>query len=483
MSDDRTARRRPARRPASGAARRAPHVSHARRAAYEVVRRTFEDGAWTDRAFRATATRHRLEPRERAHAQRLAYGAVQMRRTIDHLLSGLADRAPESMDAPLLAALRLGAYELLFSEAAEYAAVGEAVELAKPAGRGAAGLANAVLRRLATDRSRLLGGLSDDSPETAAIRHSYPEWIARTWWEELGADVARALMAAGNEPPERAFRVNRGRTSIGDVLGRFGSGAHRAEEAASPSPRPRGIVVADGPIGADGAEMVERGEVTPQSRASAFVVELLDPRPGDRVLDLCAGPGIKTTQIAQAVAGTADEVGSPAGVVDAVEVDPARAREIRELSALVGVSGVRLHVADAAESRPSSGYDRVLVDPPCSGLGTLAQRPDARWRRSQGDRITLASVQRRILRRAMGAVGPGGLLAYSTCTISRAEGEDVVSEVLTEADGAEFRVVDLGREHRDLASTHDARFLQTRPDRDGTSGFFIALLRRVASGE
>jgi 16S rRNA (cytosine967-C5)-methyltransferase len=237
------------------------------------------------------------------------------------------------------------------------------------------------------------------------------------------------------------------------------------------------MIVIDGPTGDTGAEMIEVGDLVPQSRASAAVVALLDPQPGERVLDLCAGPGIKTAQLAARLGATGG------GELVAIEIDPRRAAEVRELCERVDAVNVQVQIGDATETELGSGYDRVLVDAPCSGLGTLAQRPDARWRRSADDLPRLAELQRRILRRGLAALRPGGVLAYATCTISRRESEDVVLAELNREQARDFEPVDLGAASPELASPHDGRFLQTRPDRDRTAGFFIALLRRVAPGE
>ena len=193
-------------------------VTPARRLAYDILRRTFEDGAWTDRAFAAAVARQELDPRELAQARRLAYGSVQRRGTADHFVRVLAGRRGGRVDAAALAALRLGLFELLWSETADHAAVDQAVELAKagtrrsgaPHGRAraASGFVNALLRRAASEREELLGGLDDSTPPGAAVAHSYPEWLAEKWWAELGESEARLLMAAMNEPAEAAFRVN-----------------------------------------------------------------------------------------------------------------------------------------------------------------------------------------------------------------------------------------------------------------------------------
>lgn len=457
--------------PTPASAERGVQVTPARRVAFEVLRRTFEHDAWADRALRSAVERHGLEGRDRAFAQRLAFGSVRRRGTTDHFAAMLSGRSFERLDAPVLAALRLGLYELLFEPpGAEHAAVGEAVELTKGASarrRAAAGLVNAVLRRAARERESLLAGLDDLTPEGAALAYSYPEWIAVRLWDELGADGARAVLAAMNEPAEVSFRVNTLLAGPGELTRRLAGAVERRGGGGLLDP-PESLVLS-GPWGPAVTGALERGTLVAQSRASQAVVAVLDPRPGERILDLCAGPGVKTTAIAARMRCR--------GEVVAVETDPGRASQLAELAARTGAGCVRVEVADAAEADLGSGYDRVLVDPPCTDLGALASRPDARWRKSAAQASRLAELQRRVLSRAAGAVRPGGTVVYSTCTISRAENEHVVAAVL-DADPA-LVADDLGADEAPLASSHDSRFLETRPDRDGTAGFFIARLRRA----
>jgi 16S rRNA (cytosine967-C5)-methyltransferase len=459
-------------------------ITPARRAAYEVIRRSFEEEAWTDRAFASAAARYELTGRELAQARRLAYGAVQRRATLDHLLESFSDRAPASLDPAVLSALRLATYELCFSDAAAaHAAVDQGVELAKagirrdgvPAARAraAAGLANAVLRRVADGHETVLARLGDSTAEEAAVSHSYPLWIARSFWSELGATDARALMRAMNEPAEAAFRVNALAAEPLLVAADLrGDGVELRGPGEGGLLDPADCVVAS-QAGEPVRGRVEAGLLVPQSRGSQAVVALLDPRPGERVLDLCAGPGIKTTQIAARMQGS--------GEVVSVELDPRRAAEVEELCERTGAANVRVEVADAAETELGSGYDRVLVDPPCSDLGTLASRPDARWRKSPELVERLAQLQRRILTRAARALAPGGTLVYSTCTISARENEEVAAALGGLVPGLEAAA--LGDRHPELRSRRDRRFLQLRPDRDRTTGFFIARFgRRPAAG-
>jgi 16S rRNA (cytosine967-C5)-methyltransferase len=449
-------------------------VTPARRVAFEVVRRTFEGGAYADRTLPIAATRAGLDGRQRRQAQRLAYGTIQRRGTLDPLIERLAGRRIADLDPPVVAALRLGLYELLFGATPDHAAVDQAVELTRLAApRRAGGLVNAVLRRAVRERVELLSAAEDSTPSGAAMVHSYPRWLAELWWEELGSEGARSLMRAMNEPSETALRINALRTDATAARERL-TALRGVRAAEGPAPlAPAEAVVVDGPLPEEVLAGLGRGELVAQSRASQAVVEVLDPRPGERVLDLCAGPGIKASAIAARLQGESE--------VAAVEIDPGRAGQLRELSGRLGARNVTVTVADAASADIGAGYDRVLVDPPCSDLGTLAARPDARWRKDPATIDRLATLQARILAAGARALRPGGALVYSTCTISRRENEEVVAAVL----GAQPTLAadDLGARYPGLASAVDRRFLQTRPDRDATAGFFIARLgRRLDAG-
>jgi 16S rRNA (cytosine967-C5)-methyltransferase len=453
-------------------------IAPARSLAYEVIRATFEQDAFTERVFREAAAVRRIGGRERAQAQRIAYGAVQRRGTSDAAIAELADRAPRMLDPPVIAALRLGLYELLFADGTpDHAAVDQAVELVKRAGAAhASGLVNAVLRRAARERERLTESLlgDDSTPELASVAHSAPLWLARMWWEELGAESARSLLAACNRPAEVAFRVDGSEIDREAMIASLGESGVEARMPDAPWPLAlaESIVVA-GRTGGEVPARVAAGELTPQSRGSAAAVEVLDPRPGDHVLDLCAGPGIKTGQIAERMKDRGETV--------SVEVDEARAGEVADQAQRLGLRGVTVIETDAAEMGVASEFDRVLVDAPCSDLGALASRPDARWRKSPRSIERLVEVQDRVLHTAAGMLRPGGVLVYSTCTISRRENEDRIAALLEAGAAGELPALsleDLGERAPDLASPLDRRCLQVRPDRDCTTGFFIARLKR-----
>jgi 16S rRNA (cytosine967-C5)-methyltransferase len=455
-------------------------VSPARALAYAVVRATFEEDAFTERAFRAEADRLEVEGRDRAQAQRLAYGAVQRRGTSDAAIERLAGRSTRLLDPPVLGALRLGLYELLFADATpDHAAVDQAVELVKAAGADhAAGFVNAILRRAARERAQLTEDLlgDDSTPAAAAVADSAPQWLAEMWWRELGEEAAGAALAACNERAEVAMRVNRLRADREAMLARLveaGVEAH-APDADWPLTAPE-LLVIEGRTGEAVPAAIRAGELTPQSRGSAAVVEVLDPQEGEHVLDLCAGPGIKTGQIAARM--------DDRGEVISVELDPTRAGEVAAQASRLGLRSITVVEADATAAEIGLGFDRVLLDAPCSDLGTLASRPDARWRKSPRTIERLVEVQDQMLRNAAAVLRPGGTLVYSTCTISRRENEERVAALLHASEAGKvppLELDDLGSQAPALAAAAEPRCLQLRPDRDSTTGFFIARLRRRA---
>jgi 16S rRNA (cytosine967-C5)-methyltransferase len=410
----------------------------ARRVAYAVLRRVFEQDAYADRAFTGEATRAHLEGRERSLAMQLAFGTVQRRGTLDHLIATLARRPVERLDPPVRAALRLGLFQLAFLDGiAAHAAVGESVELVKRDSPAGAGLVNAVLRRGAREARGMVASLDDATPERSALKHSVPVWLAELWFDERGAEDARALLAAINEPAEAALRAH----------GTTPQALIDAGVPARPGQDPPESLVLTKPWDVAASPQFRDGLVFPQSRASQLVARALAPQPGERVLDLCAAPGGKTTHLA-------DLMGNEGEIV-AVDVHPGRAAALRETCERMHASIVQVEEADAASFTTAKPFDRVLVDPPCSGLGTLQSRPDLRWRASPEAIVELAALQKRILDAGVGALKPGGTLVYSVCTLSKAE----------------------IHEHPQLR-LEEVR--ETTPHRDGTDGFHIARLRRLS---
>src|SRR4051794_29312204 len=249
----------------------------ARDVAFTAVRRV-GDGAYADRAFRAEASRARLNPADRAFAQVLAYGTVQRRLTLDHVISQLSDRPLAKLDPPLLDALRIGIYQLLFMDSVpDHAAVAETVELAKASKGAGFKFANAVLRRAPREARAIYDAVSDAQPAGAAIRHSHPQWLVQRWWQALGHEDTVALLEADNKPAEDAIRVN---PLVADGPPPI-PGTH-------PDPGLPEALVLDAPFDIEGSSLFATGAITPQSRGSMLVARTLGPQPGDTVLDMCA---------------------------------------------------------------------------------------------------------------------------------------------------------------------------------------------------
>jgi 16S rRNA (cytosine967-C5)-methyltransferase len=394
-------------------------VSPARSAAYETILRVFEHDAYADRAFRTAAKD--LEDRERAFAQRLAYGTVQRMRTLDFAIEQLGKRPVRKLDPPVRAALRLGAYQIGYTDTAPHAAANESVELVRRARlERAVPFTNAIMRRLTAG----MGDLLDSLPE-GALKESYPDWIHQAFVRDLGAESAVALEKAMNEPLETVVR--------GEAVGEPTDvpGAYRVE-------RVDDLAVAE-------------GRIWPQSRGSQVAGLVVGAQDGERILDLCAAPGGKTGQLR--------------GEVTAVELDPNRANELRANLATMHHPATVVE-ADARRLPPElTGFDRALLDAPCSGLGVLAQRPDLRWRAKP-----LPELQLELLRAAAERVRPGGTIVYSVCTMNSEENEAVI-------DASGLTVEPLGEEWPQFVHPRRPEFLLTLPHVHGTTGFFISRLR------
>jgi 16S rRNA (cytosine967-C5)-methyltransferase len=385
-------------------------IAPARSAAFEVVLRVFEQDAYADRALAGAV--EGLDERDRALAQRLAYGTVQRVRPLDFGIEQLGKRPVRKLDAPVRASLRLGAYQLAFTELPEHAVVDNAVELVRAARRErAVPFTNAVMRRLAHG----LRGLVASLPE-GPVKESYPDWIAETWARDFGDEAALSLMRAQNEPPALEVRA--------------------AEPVGEPTDVPGAYVV----------ERVDPGRMWAMSRASQLAAIVVGSQHGERVLDACAAPGGKTTMLR--------------GQVTAVELHPGRA------AALAANVGPNVDVVNAdVRELDVHGFDRALVDAPCSGLGVLARRPDLRWRARP-----LPELQLELLRAAAARTKPGGTIVYAVCTLNADENEAVI-------DASGLEVEPLTDEWPQYAHPTRPEFLLTRPDRDRTSGFFIARMR------
>jgi 16S rRNA (cytosine967-C5)-methyltransferase len=365
-----------------------------------------EDGAFSHILVPQLLRGSGLATRDRALTTELVYGTVRMQRTLDFLLARVSNRKLTALDPPVRAALRLGAYQLLIGVPA-HAAVGETVNAVDTRGRG---FANAVLRSL----SRLGPpfALPDGSDaESIALRTSHPDWIVRTLVDAFGPADAIATLELDNEPPAVTVRVNSSRTSVEDLT---------AELTAAGVEVRLGTLVANalllrhtGDVAALPA--VADGRATPQDQASQAIVDILDPQPGERMLDVASAPGGKATASAERMSG--------AGLVVAADLHPGRVRAVTRAVARLDLEQTVAPIVADGRALPvrDGAFDRVLLDAPCSGLGVLRRRPDARWRIQPADVRELAALQCMLLAAAARAVRSGGCLVYAVCTLSNEE--------------------------------------------------------------
>lgn len=459
----------PSQRPKARRVRRPSKVTPARWAAWLTLRRTFDEDAWTDRAFAGVVEQLSLDadPRERAFAQRLAYGAVQQAKKLDHVIGVLGKRPLRKVDPPVLHALRIGVYELLdlqqatgpdgerLGSTSAHAAVDQAVELVRGVvGERAVAFTNAILRRAQVDGAGILAKLDASRDEDLAVLLSMPDWLVtrvRAGHGERGVEALRAQ----NQSHPAAFRVNTARP-----------GPFERPDGTRGSDLVPDAVVADGSTAAL-SPLVGNGTLVPQSIASQLVALAVAPEAGERVLDMCAAPGGKTTHLA-ALMGCEGEI-------VAVELHEHRAQSIRQLAERTRTHDlIEVVVADATTLDPGAlgTFDRVLLDAPCTGTGVLGGRPDARWKRSEGGLEELTALQARLLEAAARMVRPGGTVVYSTCSILPEEDEAIVA-----ARPSSLEPSPLPERFGPLLT--EAHCARTWPQEHHTDGFFIARFTRA----
>jgi 16S rRNA (cytosine967-C5)-methyltransferase len=420
-------------------------TSDVRRLALRVLRRVIEHGAYSNLALAAELSHAKLSKQDRDLASELVRGTLRRKVTLDWYLEQVLDRPIGRVEPGALAVLELGAYQLLFTRIPPHAAVGETVSLAEERARG---FTNAVLRRL-TRRTPELPSKPDD--ESVAVRTGLVTWAVRELRRLLPSDEVEAAAAALASVAPLSLRANRCRGSVEEVA--------EALRERGVEPRPGGlhpdVLLLDG---GDPARLpgFTEGRFAIQDQASALVVSALDPQPGERILDACAGPGGKAADIACRAAG---------GLTVAADLTERRARLVTETAGRLGAP-VRVLVQDARHPALGEGFDRVLVDAPCSGLGSARRRPELLWRPMRNDLSRMARLQVSILAGAAALVRPGGVLVYSVCTFPRAETDAACDAFLRTTEGFT----------PDPFDGPDGRAARMRlwPHRHGTDAMFVA---------
>ncbi|GAA4230795.1 16S rRNA (cytosine967-C5)-methyltransferase [Streptosporangium album] len=479
-----------------------PVRDEARNVAYDLLRAVDERDAYANLLMPTLLRERRLSGRDAGLATELAYGTLRGLGTYDEIIAACSDRAPEDLDPPLLDAIRLGVHQLLKTRVPPHAAVGTTVDLVRlRVGTGASKYANAVLRKVAgRSLEQWLPIVAPDPDQDPighlAVAHSHPRWIVTAMRDAVGGDFEEtaALLAADNERPRVTLVARPGRASVEELLT---SGAEPARYS------PYAAYLSEGDPGSIQAVAEARAAV--QDEASQLVALALTRVPvagGDsRWLDLCAGPGGKAGLL-DAIAVHGDEAGSPAWKPDAVLREPdGRSETAREGASgpVAFPGGARLLAAELQYHRArlvrqatreavvitadgtvpawrAGVFDRVMVDAPCTGLGALRRRPEARWRRDPRSLPDLGRLQRGLLTSALEAVRPGGVVAYVTCSPHLAETAVVVGDVSAGRDDVE--TLDARAYLPEVDGLGEGPYAQFWPHRHGTDGMFLALLRR-----
>jgi 16S rRNA (cytosine967-C5)-methyltransferase len=437
-------------------------VSPARRAAFEILLRV-DEGAYA--SILLASREDELQPSDGALCHELVMGVLRRQLWLDRLIEYYAGRSVSDLDVGIRLILRLGLYQLRFlSRIPASAAVNESVNLAGFARlRSASGLVNAVLRRATREPDVDPAHLVTDPMEKVSVATSHPAWLIERWTKAFGSEEAQAFARSNNEQAPTAFRVVNNSANESEVLEQLrNAGANLSGST---------IVSRAWRISGAGnllSALVAKGLVYIQDEASQLLAGVLDAQAGQRVLDLCAAPGSKTTQIADNALGL---------TIVASDVHEHRLQTIIRTAKLHGLESIHCVALDGLRQLPvmEKSFDRVLVDAPCSGTGTLRRNPEIRWRISPADIQDLSERQKHLLDNAARAVKPGGRLVYSTCSVEPEENEDVQQSFLENNES--FRATELGLDASLITPSGAAR---TWPHRNDTDGFFICAFERKA---
>ncbi len=446
-------------------------ISPARATAYQILRQVEEGRSFAVDLLHGPHVAALGDP-DRRLVTELVMGVLRWGGELDYRIEQLTGKPLAHFDPEVAAVLRLGIYQIRFlGKIPKSAAVNECVELVKFARkRSAAGLVNAVLRKCPAGVRRERHVVSPDRETAEAALRALPEWLRERWRANFGPEVTKSLAWASVSTPRTTLRMTAGTPSHQELRREL---AQEGIEARPGHYASMALVVESGNVQA--CKAWREGRVVIQDEASQLVATLMASRPGQRILDLCAAPGIKTAQLAAALGR---------GAVVACDSSLKRLRTMTKLLPQHLANGVQVHLVCLDAARPLAlgmQFDRILLDAPCSGTGTLARNPEIKWRLRPQDVVRLAEVQKKMLRHALGALAKGGRLVFATCSLEPEENEQVVEQVLEES--REFRLLargELATEFPSLAELFEPRgFFRTRPDLHRMDGFFAAVVARI----
>ena len=438
----------------------------ARRLAVAVLDRVFRTDGYADVILDAHLTEVDLTSRDRALASELVYGTLRWKKWLDYLLGHAYHKDWSEIPVWVRLILEVGLYQILFLDRIpDHAAVNESVKAAvDEKGRAWGGVVNAVLRAIIREPDLRTPPPMDENPVRAiAVRWSHPEWLVERWIDLWGVERTLSLCRANNQRPEMSIRVNRVKGTDDDVL--------KAMRGCGIDAKPSDFLDAFFTLKKGGdllrSSAFDDGLFSVQDESAGFVGKLMDPQPGERIVDLTAAPGGKTMHMAER---TRDRL-----TIVAVDVHQTRVLKIRENQERLGLTSIHPVVADGRRFG-GKAVDKVLVDAPCSGLGVIRRRGELRWRRKPGDIPKMVTIQKELLRSGAAMLKKDGILVYSTCTILPEENADVVNHFLQEH--PDFSV-EKAHSFVDPRVVSSQGFVETWPDRHGIDGSFAVRFRRV----
>jgi 16S rRNA (cytosine967-C5)-methyltransferase len=456
-------------------------TTNPRRAAFDILLRIAKERSYADILIERELSGGKLQGPDRGLLTELVYGVLRLQGTLDHIVNQFSRQKTERLEQNVLILLRLGLYQIFFLDRVPVsAAVNETVELAKALAPRAAGFVNAVLRRADRERDeiRYPDRLRDPAAFLAA-RHSHPTWICARWLEQVGVEEAESLARIMSEAPPMTARTNTLKISRDSLIARLA-----AEGASAVATRfsPAGLQVA-APFPLVRLASFQEGFFTIQDESSQLAALFLAPLPGERVLDVCAAPGGKTTHLAQLMENR--------GAILAGDAAPRKLALIEETARRLGVTIITtIHLdatrplaefsSDLSARTAAQRFDRVLVDAPCSGLGVLRRNPEGKWWKTPADIAALVGRQKAILHNVAGLLADGGTLLYATCSTAPEENEDVIADFLSKR--PDFMLEDLRMlfpEYAELCTATGC--FRSWPHRHGMDGFFAARLRKIKS--
>jgi 16S rRNA (cytosine967-C5)-methyltransferase len=427
-----------------------------------------ESGAFSNIKLNQYFKMYDLEAKDRGFATEILYGTIRWKLRIDFLIQKFSKLKLDKMNCWVLNSIRIAVYQVFFMDKVpEFAAVNQSVEIVKAKEKRATSFANGVLRNILRNKDEFTKIDIKDGIKRLSVEYSHPEWFVRKFKDELGESRLIELMRKNNTPPGLTIRVNSLKSNIQEVENKLVEKGVQVEHGQLEE-----SLVLKGYNIIEKSEEFQEGLFTIQDESSMLVARVLDPLPGDKIIDVCSAPGGKTTHIAQLMKNK--------GEIKAFDVHEHKLKLVKGNAKRLGIGIINTYIKDSSiySSELGEVADKVLVDAPCSGLGLIMKKPEIRWNISLKDIEELTNIQYEILRTSSRYVKKNGVLVYSTCTITKEENENIIEKFLAEHEGFEMMDISEYVPERYRDNTCKEGYVKLYPDLHDTDGFFIAKLRR-----